>query len=74
MTIRDLPKPEALRRLHVQLGHLHVDAIKRMIKEEMVEGLPKDIDFSDVPLNCPQCLAGKFSKIPYPDHKREPSH
>ena len=54
MTIHDLLKPEALRRLHVRLGHLHVDAIKQMIKEEMVEGLPKDIDFSDVLLNCPQ--------------------
>ena len=36
-----------------------------MITEKMVTGIPEGIDFSGVPLNCPQCIAGKSMKLPY---------
>ena len=69
--IRDLPKSDALRLLHVRLGHLNVDSIRRMIEEGMVEGIPKDLNLSGVELNCPHCLAGKATRLPYPSKRAE---
>ena len=65
LTIRDMPKSDALRLLHVRLGHLNVEAIRRMVRENMVEGIPRDLDFSGVSLSCPQCIAGKATRLPY---------
>ena len=40
-----------------------------MIAEGMVEGVPSDIDFTGVELNCPHCLVGKATCIPYKSSK-----
>ena len=69
LAIRDIPKSDALRLLHVRLGHLNVDAIKTMVTEGMVDGIPKDLDFSGVSLSCPHCLSGKATRLPYPSVK-----
>ena len=36
-----------------------------MIKENMVNGLPANLDFNSVPLNCVHCIAGKSTRQPF---------
>lgn len=74
LTIKDMPKPEALRLLHVRLGHLNIGAIKRMIAEKMVDGIPHDLNFGGVELNCPMCIAGKSTRLAYRKPKEDQSN
>ncbi|EPS57076.1 hypothetical protein M569_17749 [Genlisea aurea] len=69
LVINQMSKPDTLRLIHNRLGHLHPDAIRKMIRERMVLGLPESLNLDDVPLNCPSCVAGKMTRQAYPDKK-----
>ena len=65
-SLNHMAKTDTMRLIHNRLCHLHPEAIKRMIREKMVHGLPEDLDLSDTPLNCPSCVSGKMARQPYP--------
>ena len=65
LSLLDMPKTDALRILHARLGHIGAESICRMIKENMVNGLPANLDFNLVPLNCVHCIAGKSTRQPF---------
>jgi hypothetical protein len=54
------------RDIHAKLGHLHVDAINKMIDENMVDGLPsKHLSSCLRNKACPHCVAGKATHEPW---------
>ncbi len=73
MSLQTMSKVDSLQILHSCLGHLHPDAIKRMIREKMVLGLPSELSLEATPLNCPHCAAGKGTHTPYPSCKESDS-
>jgi hypothetical protein len=54
---------EAAWRWHERLGHLNFQAMKKMVKEELVRGLA---DFGSVEQPCGACLAGKQRRMSFP--------
>jgi hypothetical protein len=50
-------------RWHERLGHLNFLALKKMVKEELVRGLP---DIGPVERPCATCLAGKQRRTSFP--------
>jgi hypothetical protein len=54
---------EAAWRWHERLGHLNFQAMKKMVREELVRGLP---DFGSVEQPCGACLAGKQRRASFP--------
>jgi transposase InsO family protein len=48
---------------HERLGHLNFPTLKKMVKEELVRGLP---DIGPVERPCAACLAGKQRRTPFP--------
>ncbi len=69
LNLTEMPKSDTLRILHNCLGHLHPVAIKKMIRNKMVTGIPENINFESVHLNCPHCVSGKLTSQPYPEKK-----
>ena len=55
----------SLRLWHRRLGHLHLDAIREMVRKDMVSGLkissPKTYDHV-----CEGCVVGKSHRLPFP--------
>jgi hypothetical protein len=51
-------------RWHAQLGHLNFQAIKKMVNQDRVQGLPW-IDHVDQ--LCDECLTGKHRRMPFPE-------
>ncbi|XP_073362463.1 uncharacterized protein [Aegilops tauschii subsp. strangulata] len=50
-------------RWHARFGHLHVDALQRMARASMVQGLPGIESSGEL---CQACLAGKQRRAPFP--------
>ena len=50
---------------HERLGHLHVQSIIRMSRQQTVKGVPPDLSFSNSHV-CSACQAGKQSRQPKP--------
>jgi hypothetical protein len=66
LSLYNSPKIETLRLLHVCLGHAHPETNRCMIHENMVVGMPSDLNLEDTPLNCPHCVMTKSTHEPYP--------
>lgn len=48
---------------HARFGHLHVEALQKMGREEMVRGMPGVVPTGEL---CEACLAGKQRRTPFP--------
>ena len=58
-------KEESLRELHNRMGHLNSDAIKLMIREKLVDGVPDSLGSFEGKVECPYCTAAKMTRKPY---------
>ena len=71
-TVKKLPDmsiENTLKELHVKLGHMGFDALKRMIVTESVDGLPKLTreELKGVKPQCVTCVIMKSQKMSYKD-------
>jgi hypothetical protein len=49
---------------HRRLGHIHYQAVKRMMREDLVTGMKITVNFDPDPI-CEPCLAGKMHANPF---------
>jgi hypothetical protein len=65
---------KARQRLHEQLGHLNADSLNRLIKDDLVEGLPRGLPSTGgYAKTCETCIMGKGTQLPYKKHSDHPA-
>ncbi|GJW78594.1 zinc finger, CCHC-type containing protein [Tanacetum coccineum] len=52
---------------HTRLGHLNFDNINKMIRKDLVEGIPRINHAGQI---CDACLLGKHSRTPFPNQAK----
>jgi hypothetical protein len=58
---------EEAQRWHARLGHVHMEALRKMAREELVHGLHTIGQVSEV---CESCMAGKQKRSSFPDQAK----
>jgi hypothetical protein len=58
---------EEARRWHTRLGHVHMEVLRKMAREELVHGLHTIGQVSEA---CESCMAGKQKRSSFPDQAK----
>lgn len=60
----------SLDEFHCRMGHLSIDATKKLVNDGMVEGI--EIDDTPEADSCSACMEAKMTHVPFPKHRSSP--